>query len=193
MLLYVGGPSRGALRLLRSSRAPSCDFASQSSSLRSSGDLTASPQVHPALTRPDTCGAGASRDGHSLRLHSPAADPSRVHLFDRFSRDRQCRAGGSHIIPDRTRKAQDTAIRPQAANRQNGSITSAQTAAGPERQNGGIVRSSPSVFCVISCPSILHAFTPLGSALLFLSPETPISIRPPEALANPHRLPVEVL
>ena len=97
--------------LLRSSRAP-CDFASQSSSLRSSGDLTASPQVHPALTRPGACGAGASRDGHSLRLHSPAADPSRVHLFDRFSRDRQCRAGGSHIIPDRTRKAQDTAIRP---------------------------------------------------------------------------------
>ena len=97
--------------LLRSSRAPSCDFASQSSSLRSSGHLTASPQVHPALTRPDACGAGASRDGHSLRLHSPGADPSRVHLFDRFSRDRQCRAGGSHIIPDRTRKAQDTAIR----------------------------------------------------------------------------------
>ena len=97
--------------LLRSSRAPSCDFASQSSSLRSSGNLTASPQVHPALTRPDICCAGASRDGHSLRLHSPAADSSRVHLFDRFSRDRQCRAGGSHIIPDRTRKAQDTAIK----------------------------------------------------------------------------------
>ena len=135
--------------LLRSSRTPSCAFASQSSSLRSSGDLTASPQVHPALTRPDACGAGASRDGHSHPLHSPAADPSRVHLFDRFSRDRQCRAGGSHIIPDRTRKAQDTAIRPQAANVQNGSITSAQIAAGPERQNGGIVRSSPSSFCVI--------------------------------------------
>ena len=92
-------------------RAPSCDFASQSSSLRSSGDLTASPQVHPALTRPDACGAGASRDGHSLRLHSPAADPSRVHLFNRFSRDCQCRAEGNHIIPDRTRKAQDTAIK----------------------------------------------------------------------------------
>ena len=119
--------------LLRSSRAPSCDFASQSSSLRSSGNLTASPQVHPALTRPDACGAGASRDGHSLHLHSPAADPSRVHLFDRFSRDRQCRAGGSHIIPDRTRIAQDTPIRPQAANVQNGSTTSAQSAAGPER------------------------------------------------------------
>ena len=48
--------SRTLLRLsLResSSRAPSCDFASQSSSCYSSGDLTTSSQVHLALTRPD--------------------------------------------------------------------------------------------------------------------------------------------
>ena len=32
-------------------RAPSCDFASQSSSLRSSGNLTASPQVHLAFAK----------------------------------------------------------------------------------------------------------------------------------------------
>ena len=62
-----GDPSRGALRLLRSSRAPSCDFASQSSSLRSSGDLTASPQVHLALRQPDACRRGRmTRDHETL-------------------------------------------------------------------------------------------------------------------------------
>ena len=45
---------RGALRLLCSSRAPSCDIRiRECSSLRSSGNLTASPQVHLALTQPD--------------------------------------------------------------------------------------------------------------------------------------------
>ena len=39
--------SLGALRLLRSSRAPSCDFASQSSSCYSSGDLTTQPLAPP--------------------------------------------------------------------------------------------------------------------------------------------------
>ena len=34
-----------------------------------------------------------------------------VRFFYRSPRDRQCRADGSHIIPDKTRKAQDTAIR----------------------------------------------------------------------------------
>ena len=43
--------SRWVLRLFRSSRAPSCDFASQSSSCYSSGDLTTSSQVHLALTK----------------------------------------------------------------------------------------------------------------------------------------------
>ena len=51
---------------LRGSRAPSCDFASQSSSLRSSGDLTASPQVHLALRQPDAC-----RRGRMARDHEP--------------------------------------------------------------------------------------------------------------------------
>ena len=50
-----------------------------------------------------------------------------------------------------------------------------------------------SMVCPANPLHTLHAFTPLGSTRLFLSPETPISIRPPEALANPHRLPVEVL
>ena len=53
-----GVAALGPLRPLRGSRAPSCDFASQSSSLRSSGDLTASPQVHLALGQPDAFGAG---------------------------------------------------------------------------------------------------------------------------------------
>ncbi len=57
----TGGPSRGALRLLRSSCAPSCDFASQSSSLRSSGNLTPAAQVHHALGQPDAFGAGEFR------------------------------------------------------------------------------------------------------------------------------------
>ena len=56
----------GPLRPLRGSRAPSCDFASQSSSLRSSGDLTASPQVHLALGQPDAC-----RRGRMARDHEP--------------------------------------------------------------------------------------------------------------------------
>ena len=56
----------GPLRPLRGSRAPSCDFASQSSSLRSSGDLTASPQVHLALRQPDAC-----RRGRMTRDHEP--------------------------------------------------------------------------------------------------------------------------
>ena len=57
----------GPLRPLRGSRAPSCDFASQSSSLRSSGDLTASPQVHLALRQPDACRRGRmTRDHETL-------------------------------------------------------------------------------------------------------------------------------
>ena len=56
----------GPLRPLRGSRAPSCDFALQSSSLRSSGDLTASPQVHLALRQPDAC-----RRGRMARDHEP--------------------------------------------------------------------------------------------------------------------------
>ena len=45
---------------LRSSRTPSCDFASQSSSRCSSGDLTTLSQVYLALTQPDDFVAGAS-------------------------------------------------------------------------------------------------------------------------------------
>ena len=63
----------GPLRPLRGSRAPSCDFASQSSSLRSSGDLTASPQVHLALRQPASPVAppppplaGAAADGKPI-------------------------------------------------------------------------------------------------------------------------------
>ena len=61
--------SLGALRLLRSSRVPSCDFASQSSSRCSSGNLTTLSQVHLALTQPDAYGAGDSLGGlETLRL-----------------------------------------------------------------------------------------------------------------------------
>jgi len=61
--------SLGALRLLRSSHAPSCDFASQSSSRCSSGNLTTLSQVHLALTQPDAYGAGESLGGlETLRL-----------------------------------------------------------------------------------------------------------------------------
>ena len=64
----------GPLRPLRGSRAPSCDFASQSSSLRSSGDLTASPQVHLALRQPDDFVAGESRSS-SLRSSGDMRPP----------------------------------------------------------------------------------------------------------------------
>ena len=62
-----GGWALGPLRPLRGSRAPSCDFASQSSSLRSSGDLTASPQVHLALRQPDACRRGRMARDHEHR------------------------------------------------------------------------------------------------------------------------------
>ncbi len=61
------GWALGPLRPLRGSRAPSCDFALQSSSLRSSGDLTASPQVHLALRQPDACRRGRMTRDHEHR------------------------------------------------------------------------------------------------------------------------------
>ena len=84
--------SLGVLRLLRSSRAPFCDFASQSSSCYSSGDLTTSSQVHLALTQPDACGAGeslgdveiGSSGGVSQNLQnskSHSSESNREHLF----------------------------------------------------------------------------------------------------------------
>ena len=66
-------------RLRRASRAPSCDFALQSSSCYSSGDLTTSSQVHLALTRPDRFAAGASR-GQPDRLRRQA----NVAIHNRF-------------------------------------------------------------------------------------------------------------
>ena len=89
--------SRGALRLLRSSRAPSCDFASQSSSCYSSGDLTTSSQVHLALTRPDRFAAGASCSSANLiacgdrRMWRSTTAPSPA---EQSRRRRRCRCLG---------------------------------------------------------------------------------------------------
>ncbi len=89
--------SRGALRLLRSSRAPSCDFASQSSLCYSSGDLTTSLQVHFALTRPDRSAAGASRSSVNLiafgdrRMSRSTISPSPA---AQSRRRRRCRCRG---------------------------------------------------------------------------------------------------
>ena len=61
--------SLGPLRSLRGSRAPSCDFASQSSSRCSSGNLTTLSQVLLALRQPDAFGAG--------EYHNPSAPTTR--------------------------------------------------------------------------------------------------------------------
>ncbi|MBO5775488.1 MAG: hypothetical protein J6R63_05705, partial [Kiritimatiellae bacterium] len=68
--------SLGALRLLRSSRTPSCDFASQSSSRCSSGDLTTLSQVYLALTQPDACGAGESLGDSETRRQGEDSEKS---------------------------------------------------------------------------------------------------------------------
>ena len=76
----AAGFALGPLRPLRGSRAPSCDFALQSSSLRSSGDLTASPQVHLALRQPDACRprANGARPRNAAGLSCGVPPPERA-------------------------------------------------------------------------------------------------------------------
>ena len=89
--------ARGLAALLRSSRAPSCDFVSQSSSCYSSGDLTTSSQVHLALTRPGGFAAGASCSSVNLiafgdrRMPQSTTDPSPA---AQSRRRRRCRSRG---------------------------------------------------------------------------------------------------
>ena len=82
--------SLGPLRSLRGSRAPSCDFASQSSSRCSSGNLTTLSQVLLALRQPDAFGAG--------EYHNPSAPTTRNSLHPSSDIASQCslRSGDMH-------------------------------------------------------------------------------------------------
>jgi hypothetical protein len=75
------GSDLRSVDILRSSRTPSCDFASQSSSRCSSGDLTTLSQVYLALTQPDRYAAGASRSSVNLTPSAQAnlRDTERVY------------------------------------------------------------------------------------------------------------------
>ena len=130
----------GPLRPLRGSRAPSCDFAlqssslrssgdlTQSSSLRSSGDLTASPQVHLALRQPDACRRGRMTRDHDLSAFGPrqaaatrklpsqytkVAFVSRASDADRRSRRRGDAARRS-LLPKRQRGVRGLLTRPSS-------------------------------------------------------------------------------
>ena len=85
--------SLGPLRPLRGSRAPSCDFASQSSSRCSSGNLTTLSQVLLALRQPDAFGAG--------EYHNPSAPTTHNSLHPSSDIASQCslRSGDMPSLP----------------------------------------------------------------------------------------------